>query len=63
MFPELEMLFQHFISGKKKRKKKHIQIALKGHKQLQITWRRLKAFQTGAHPNNFAWPEVKSFRL
>ena len=63
MFPEPEMLFQPFISGKKKkRKKKLIQIALKGHKQLQITWRRLKAFQTGAHSNNSAWPKVKSVR-
>lgn len=63
MFPEPEMLFQHLFQEKKQNKTKHlIQIALKGHKQLQITWRRLKAFQTGAHPNNFAWPKVKSIR-
>lgn len=48
VFPELEMLFQNFIWKKK------IQIMLKEHKQLQITWTSFNTFQMEAYPNSLA---------
>lgn len=48
IFPEVEMLFQHFIW------EKTIQTVHKEHEQWQITWRRFNTFQMEAHPNSFA---------
>lgn len=55
-FLELETLFQNFIW---KKIITRIQIVLKEHQQLQITWRRFNTFQIEAYTNSWGVKKIR----